>query len=522
MIFTRIVFFIAFSIFSLIPKTVSSLTEKQIAQEVLDDLFNSNGNFQYLKPAIEISESKKSVAYFKPRSNVIVIENTVFELCRQMGPDSLDALAYIIGHELAHSFQNDIKKHGHQTNFLSFSKHLHSSERLERSADIHGVFGAFLAGYRVKRIIPTILKLVYEEYDLMGKSLPNYPSYEVRIKTAKEVILKVEQLVNLYEAANFMTVLNEYEYASSAYEFIEQYYEGSEIYQNIGVNFVLHAINFTEENIDPYLLPLEISWESRLKKAFNNQGTKDLSPDELRYREKYLLKAHNNFEKAIKLDYNCHPCFVNLVITKTLLGDYQGAIDYYQKQDLERRATILGLGTEEKERAELALGIAFANSPFSKFKGNEIFEKLEKSSNPSIAYMASYNLSLSATIDSFSEVSISDYTVCPIPFEVRSLDGVRLHRCAHLTDFKLNDNHSSYIEKKANSTLFNFSGGNHTFIFQSVKNREGKIDLNNYRENLLHFVSTENGYLLACEQENVILRLDKSGNILEWAKYLRQ
>ncbi len=89
--------------------TLHANSPLQVAQSVLDRLYAANGNYTFKKPKIVLSTENKKVAAFSPWKNTITLDQKMYDICRGFGRDSLAALAYIIGHELVHAYQTQIK-----------------------------------------------------------------------------------------------------------------------------------------------------------------------------------------------------------------------------------------------------------------------------------------------------------------------------------------------------------------------------------------------------------------------------
>ena len=104
------------------------------AFKVYEDLVVAVGNVHPRAPRLVLKNSKRNPASFNPFTKEISLERKVLEICHSFGPDSLSALAYILGHELAHSYC----EHGWQTKFagLDFSNEVDQKlESIEQRVD---------------------------------------------------------------------------------------------------------------------------------------------------------------------------------------------------------------------------------------------------------------------------------------------------------------------------------------------------------------------------------------------------
>ena len=508
------------------PTRISAIENASIhAEEVLTNLYNATGNFLYFKPKLKIQDTKNKVAAYLPGSRTIILELTTYEICQAMGKDSLHALAFIIGHELAHSYQADVHKMGDGTNFLSYSDHIHTSVREEKTADIQGAFMAYLAGYRTNRIIATVIRSIYEEYDLVRKKLSKYPSLESRLATAEEVEEKVEELIQLFESGNYLTALGQYNFAAAAYGYIDKYYQGQEIFNNRGVNLLLHAMNFTDKNVDFYLYPLEIETETRLAKPLARGGLNDLTPTEMAYRLDVVNQAIEQFEIAKKLNFGCYSCDINLMCAYNLRGDYYKTISYFTANGLDRRANLLQLSKEEEQKAQLALAIAYISieDKNNREKGVTILNNLADASSPLIATMAQYNLSALANPD--YKKTVQALKTCATPFNTSAIkDGVLVHRYSPGSNTILLDEKTGIVwsqKQYRNSSVSNFTNDeSQSITIQIIPMGSNKqLYLKNQKEP--DIISTSKGFFQICEEDNTVFMANPEGKILEWAKYFK-
>lgn len=518
-------FFLLLSINAFASPNSEMIEAKKSVQKVLDDLYKATGNFIFNKPSLILSNRKEEVASYRPRKNVIVLEMAAYRVCQSLKADSLSGLAFILGHELAHSYQEELRRRGNDTDFLSASEHKYTSEKVERQSDIQGVFSAYLAGYKTLEVVPKVIYGIYKEYNLMGRNLPGYPSYEARLNTAEEVNQQVLRLIQIYETASYLSAINEYEYAAACYKYIESYYLGHEIFLNKGVNYTLHAMNFLDRNVDPYLYPLELEWETRLSKSLIKGGVDGLQKKERSYRKKHLKLALTELVRASQLNYKCFSCDINIMCVMNLMGDHQKAINYYKDNQLSKKGKLLNVKSKERFKAHLALAIAYANMPDQnkQDKAKNIFKKLAATSNEYITYVARHNLKiLNDGYDQSTLVSKASHD-CPMPFRIDAIDGVRVHRSGDLKGLLIDKEKKIFchIEVLSNSILVNFSkkqGPSFTIQRIDNSNKTNHISLDNMTDSV-QVVSTSNGYFLVCKEDQTTYLIDDFTTILEWAKF---
>lgn len=486
-------------------------------ETVLNHLYTTNGNFSKIHcPRIELTTDKKRVAAYYPRQHKIVVETAVLEVCQSFGSDSLSALAFILGHELTHAYQ----KHSHptddNTSYLGFHKSANSAIKIEQEADIHGLFNAYLAGYKAIDLLPDLMSRLYTAYDLVGVQQDGYPSLEERKASAYTVQKEVTTLIQLYDGATYLSAIGKQDLAAACYEYIAQFYQGKEVYNNIGVNFALDAINFSPKDVDLLLYPLELDWTARIKKPKTTRGTEILSRQELAYRNQQLQQALIHLEKVHAFDPNHFSTQLNLMCVWNLMGDYQRTINYQQNP------AIINANPRAQKLAQLAIAIAHAKigSANSLLKARQIWESLKKDSDPIIAYQSDYNLKM---ISYEKCEPIKNFQCVDLAKADDFIDAVRLHRMQYTQGFPLNNSVNIQLLEYPNSLVYVFQKGRQLFSLQRVyKNaaaKLGQLPQTKTTENPLQLVATDTGHFQICMDRKLILQGNQNGKIVEWGKW---
>lgn len=110
-----------------------------------------------------------------------------------------------------------------------------------------------------------ILTRLYNAYKIRDKVLINYPSFETRILSNKEVLTKVEQLIHIFKTGNYLLALGEFSYSKYCFNFVNSIHSSYEIHNNIGVLNMLESIeNFKLVPRDQYFMPIMIENKSTL------------------------------------------------------------------------------------------------------------------------------------------------------------------------------------------------------------------------------------------------------------------
>lgn len=358
-----------------------------LAQKILSEMYQKMGNFQVREPAISISFDETHIATYDPQENEIVIEQKALEVCESFGSQSENALAFLIGHELTHCYQQV----NWRTNYLSFDLTEGSNEEKERMADIQGAFAARLAGYDTRLVIKELIESLYEEYGLIGKTLRGYPSLSERKETASFVTAKADELWHVYQAATYTTILGEYELAARNYLYVSGFYSGREIYNNLGLLYAQLAMTVAGKSYDSLLYPLELDTETRIADA----RAGDLTPPEMEIRDEFLNRADDYFELAQKSDPGYFQAYLNRLCVKNLLGDQRQVIEEYQSGAIGSFLNRVQATVRERGSMRLAVALAFAisgqnnRSHLATAKG--LFDELISHRDPQVQKLARFN-----------------------------------------------------------------------------------------------------------------------------------
>ena len=500
----------------------SAITAKDISDiesevtKIVTNLHNANGNFIYGgAPKVVVNEEKGAGAAYNPKLHILYLDLEVYNICMTYGKQHHDALAFVLGHELAHCYM----EHYIFSNFNQYQKCNGSEMLFEKNADVYGLFNAYLAGYHSYKIVPTLIDQIYVAYNLSNQ-LNGYPAKSERMAVANEVLSEVKELISIHEAANYLSVVGEYGLSASSYHYILNYYHGKEIYNNIGLNYALEAMNFTDKEYDLYLYPLEIDWETRIKKPKLDRGGDKLSPSEKTKRIELLEKALKNFQIASQMDPSYYTAHVNIVSTLSLLEREAEAIDYYVKISKSGQL-VLSTGAEiGKKKLELALANAYVKSPFTQHQAIKIYEKYVKSTNKSISNIARYNLNI---LEKGPSTKSDEFTCLDFDGLGNYLDNVRLHR--HTIDIDdtsvLEGSTDLKIEYLENSTVFQYyQDGQLLFTLQKagqVEPIEEHVKVDTYDTN--EIINSSIGYFALCRENRTVLHVGNDNELISWAKY---
>ena len=502
-------------------------TPQAVAQDVLDRLYATNGNYRFKKPKLTISSENNKVAAFSPWKNAIVLDQKAYDICRSFGRDSLSALAYILGHELVHAYQTEIKSGRIQTNFLAYNHHYTADTRIEKVADVQGLFNAYLAGFKALQVMPDLIERIYKDYDLLGKNLPGYPTLAERRATTDEVLAIAQDLRDVFESSNYLLVIGRHSLASVGYEYVLQYYQGAEIHNNLGIAYTLSAQEFRNSRTDNFIYPLEADWHTKLARSRGPDVVADPALQPLR--TDFLEKAVAQFRAAADLNADYLAPRVNLVCAFNLLGRSTEALKYAEMHLLKYISGRKKLNGPEPEMAEIALGITYALLPGGARRGEAetVFKRLSGSTHVVSALYAQQNLQCL-----YGSSTENVLTNMPLPEILRKqIALMELPRTSDFDKIELDaKNEISFAKKRGAATgsgtfVFSNSRGNIVSLLRFQNRTLADVRILPPEEDLSaaayrNILAAKDGFYLKSPADKAVLKVDAKGRVLEMVKYV--
>lgn len=504
-----LIFQLLFSL-SITAQTPSVATEQSLNQ-ILSNLFQHSGFPSVSKPGVLLFPGKSFGARFDHQKNEIHVEMQIIDICRNFGQDSVDALSFILAHELSHA----IFEHSYQFNkshFIDVHFNFDNNIETERSADQYGVFISKLAGYQPERVLDELLNQIYEKYNLNTQKSHSYPAKEERKKSNEKLIENVLPKVHLFEAATILTLKKEYELASLAYEQLLGFYQGPELYNNLGVCYILKAMEQFDSELDKYAYPMELDFNTGLRKIIKSRGT--LTAEMRSQRNSYLLKARENFEKAITISKSYAPAYINIMCCFILMEQANQALQFANKKS--RSLT----NRDEKQNEELAVGIAY--SVLGSRKARSFFEKAKKGRSVKSRKFAEYNLSLlKSEVPSKSNVSKGE-AECSLWSRFSSYDkSYNQWKPVNKYPIGTRDQQLYFSYELIGTGLKYFFYHSDKPLLTIERYRVHGVEKNSFNEldqlnvNELLWFETGKGTYLECEQSGVLYLLGKHNQVLE-------
>ena len=257
-----------------------------------------------------LSGRKNVVMYYPGEQPTIIMDEEVYDLCVRFGTDSLNALATLLGHELAHHYE----KHdwcssfafllGDENELVKTIKKVNKEEKLkvESEADYYGGFYGYVAGYATYDITPKLLDAIYNQYKLPEK-ISGYPSKTERKDIATKRMEELKIWAAVFDAAEYLFVLKEYQKASTCLDYLSEKFPSREMFNNSGVCKLMMALEYFDAKEFPFMLPIEFDTQTRLKNgAVRAIGIEPTERERLR--NQWLDEALILFDKAIQRDPN--------------------------------------------------------------------------------------------------------------------------------------------------------------------------------------------------------------------------
>ena len=305
---------------------MTSFARSQNCSEQLEEVFEkiiiSIGNKSIIEPILIISDDEIGGAYMSGES--ITVEKRLINIfCEDK--NFKDKMSFIIAHELAHyylqhgwmlntglSYANEV---GKSLKYKGYS--LEEIKEAESQADIYAGFYGQISGYKTLDFAKEVIRAVYEEYNL-PKQLKKYPSFSERLKIIDDKYKQADDLSKIFDIANILLKLGEYEIALEFYRsIISSKFNSREIYNNLALAYLFYSIQISPIEISNLYFPIIIDFETRAKVGLTRSSNFSDDP------ERNLLLSKRYFQRAIDLDPSYMNAKQNLITVDYLLSKNQ-------------------------------------------------------------------------------------------------------------------------------------------------------------------------------------------------------
>ncbi len=294
------------------------------AQKVYDDIYNAMSDGKVDKPYLVISDSPTEVATYlsKGVDRKIILGINFIDLTRNFGKDSCNALAHVLGHELAHVIlrQKDLMTTGSGYASVEFNKKVKDIKEIfqdslfERQADEFATLYAHIAGYQTSGLGAILLDSIYQRFHLTDAKLSNYPKLIERKEIVQFSERKMNTLRQFYDASILCAISKNYEMSEALNKaIILENFPSREIHNNIGVSLLMRGIDLLDTLEFPYQFPIAIDVNTRL----NGSTTRSITNEA----ETFLKEARDRFTKSTACSQNYYIAWLNLAVVNFILGD---------------------------------------------------------------------------------------------------------------------------------------------------------------------------------------------------------
>jgi len=296
------------------------------AQKVYDDIYNAMSDGKVIKPKLVVSDAASEVATYDPKTGsepMIKLGVNFILLIRNFGKDSSNALAHVLGHELAHVIlrQNDlISKVGSGYASPEFNKEVKKYKKtlqdslFERQADEYAALYAHIAGYKTTGLGTVLLDSIYKRFKLTNSKLSRYPTLKERKEIVRFTERKMGVLKSFFDASVLCSVSENFEMSEALNRaIIQEDFPSREIHNNLGATSLIQAIHLLDTLEFPYEFPVAIDLDTRL----NTSQERALGKDAVTY----LNQAHSHLSNATRCSPTYYTAWLNEAIVQFILGD---------------------------------------------------------------------------------------------------------------------------------------------------------------------------------------------------------
>ena len=280
-------------------------------ENILKKLWAKQGGAQM--PSIRIADISAfgKPAEYNTAKQEIIIDPRTYQLCLDISNQKDDALAFLIAHELVHAYQHKAFDYASPGFFVKkkslkewAQEQKEKRKTMETQADLWGAILCYLCGYKVDHIIPEFIENLYTSFNLADED-PLYDSKKERMDIAKRAQKKAQKSIELFDMANYLTLLQEYDKAIYVYDYLIEEFKTAEFYNNRGLAYLRIGLGKLGEPYSGLPYPFLLDTETQLDKAISKSRK---IPAEI------LRQAIANFTQAIELNSGYPAARVNRAI----------------------------------------------------------------------------------------------------------------------------------------------------------------------------------------------------------------
>ena len=305
----------------------------------------------------------------KEGNPIIRIDQKLIDICFSLGKDSINALAYILSHELSHYYKDDnwcmdyIRLKIQSKPALASKLKIASKNNIgkEANADKEGLIYSSIAGYSSFQVFDKLINTYYRNYNLKNNLL-GYPSKSHRMVINRDARVKAQEWLRTFNVGIAFLNAGKYQAAIDSFKLLSKKFPSREIFNNLGVAKTRKALllkpkSYEEVHFpDRFLYPLEIENKSRL----SQDDTRSLDDEKAEEKKSLLKEAQKDFQEAIRIDPSFTKSYINLACVYDLLensfkaiGEIKGlSIEEQNSVDAKRILAIAYYHNGQEDKAE--------------------------------------------------------------------------------------------------------------------------------------------------------------------------
>jgi tetratricopeptide (TPR) repeat protein len=270
-------------------------------------------------------------------SKTIQFGEAMYDVTTKLGKDSTIALAFVLGHELAHfnlkhdwgfpiGMYEDIdmaKKY-----FEVLKNDQSQLMKSEAQADNFGMIFAYLAGFGNAGVGESFFKRFQSITGFPDKFSAIYPTFTERCELIREAESSLQKFVTVFETANVLMAAKKYDAAQQCLIRICNDFGSREMYNNLGVAAVLGTIDLMHPDSVKFAFPFSNDYSTRLQSRKeapalstpSSERGSGLSAKEL---QKRLEKCAKYFERAFEFDPEYYTAQAHLSLVYSLQKEFE-------------------------------------------------------------------------------------------------------------------------------------------------------------------------------------------------------
>jgi len=344
---------------------------KTVFKNLIEAYANGKGAPDLMIVPLNQLQVKAEYYTAKDGNPIIKIDKQLINICFSLGKDSINALAFILSHELSHYYRDDnwcmdYAKFKFKLNPAIAKKMKNASEQnkeKEAIADKEGLLHSGIAGYYSFLVFDRLIDSIYKNYKLKD-NLEGYPTKNNRKEINKDAKTDAEEWLSIFNSGKELLNAGKYKEAIDSFKLLSKKFPSREIYNNMGVAKTRKALLIKTKSPEEvnfpnrFLYPLEVENKSRLSQDVN-RSLDDEIDDEFK---KLLKEAQRDFQEAIRIDPSFTKGYINLACVYDLQGNADKAVGEIkglslEKQNIKDAKRILAIASFHKKDKEKALEI---------------------------------------------------------------------------------------------------------------------------------------------------------------------